>query len=182
MSSLIDEIFACNKAFVESKGYEEYLTDKLPNKKLAILTCMDARLSELLPAALGLRNGDAKLIKNAGGTVTHPFGSVMRSLLVCIYEMEVEEIAVVGHYDCGMLGFDPQTMTEKMLARGISRERLAMLKYCGVDLGSWLVGFQSVQASVQDTVALIRQHPLVPEDVKVHGLLIDPVTGRLSRV
>ncbi|MCL1985199.1 MAG: carbonic anhydrase [Betaproteobacteria bacterium] len=182
MSSRMDEIFACNKAFVENKGYEEYLTDKLPNKKLAILTCMDARLTELLPAALGLRNGDAKVIKNAGGTVTHPFGSVMRSLLVCIYEMEVEEIAVVGHHDCGMLGFDPQAIVEKMLARGIPRERLAMLKYCGVDLGSWLVGFASVQASVQDTVALIRQHPLVPEDVNVHGLLIDPVTGRLSRV
>ena len=182
MSSRMAEIFAYNEAFVENKGYEEYLTNKLPDKKLAILSCMDTRLTELLPAALGLRNGDAKLIKNAGGTITHPFGSVMRSLLVCIYEMGVEEIAVVGHYDCGMLGFDPTAMMEKMVARGIPRERLAMLKYCGVNLDTWLMGFQSVQASVQDTVTLIRQHPLVPEDVKIHGLLIDPVTGRLSRV
>jgi carbonic anhydrase len=182
MVSHMDEILAYNKAFVENKVYEDYLTDKLPNKKLAILACMDTRLTELLPAALGLRNGDVKLIKNAGGTVTHPFGSVMRSLLVCIYEMGVEEIAVVGHHDCGMLGFDPNTIMEKMLARGISRERLTMLKYCGVDLNAWLGGFKSVQASVQDTVTIIRQHPLVPEDVKAHGWIIDPVTGCLSRL
>jgi len=180
MASLMDEIFAYNKAFVENKDYEQYLTDKLPDKKLAILACMDTRLTGLLPAALGLRNGDVKLIKNAGGTIAHPFGSVMRSLLVCVYEMDVKEIAVVGHNDCGMQGFDLHAITEKMRMRGIPQERLEMVKYYGINLDAWLVGFENVQASVQDAVALIRRHPLMPEDVNVYGLLIDPLTGSLS--
>lgn len=63
--STIDEILAHNKTFVEEKGYLKYSTDKYPDKKLAIVSCMDTRLTELLPAALGLKNGDAKIIKNA---------------------------------------------------------------------------------------------------------------------
>jgi carbonic anhydrase len=176
----MDEILAYNTTFVENKGYEQYLTNRQPEKKLAILTCMDTRLTELLPAALGLRNGDVKLIKNAGGTITHPFGSVMRSLLVCVYEMGVQDIAVVGHYDCGMQGFDMNAIIEKMRMRGIPQDQLDMLKYYGINLESWLAGFESAQASVQDAVVLIRRHPLMPADVKVHGLLIDPLTGRLS--
>ena len=80
----------------EEKRYEQYAASKYPNKKIAILTCMDTRLVELLPAALGLRNGDVKIIKNAGGVVTNPFGSVIRSLLVAIIELGVEEIMVIG--------------------------------------------------------------------------------------
>ena len=63
---MIDQIIDFNKSFVAQKGYEKYLTDKYPDKKLAVLSCMDTRLTELLPAALGLKNGDAKIIKNAG--------------------------------------------------------------------------------------------------------------------
>ena len=56
---IIEEIIKYNEQFVASKGYEKYLTSKYPDKKLAILSCMDTRLTELLPAALGLKNGDA---------------------------------------------------------------------------------------------------------------------------
>ena len=59
---MIDQIIDYNKTFVAQKGYEKYLTDKYPDKKLAVLSCMDTRLTELLPAALGLKNGDAKII------------------------------------------------------------------------------------------------------------------------
>ena len=76
---MIEEMLAYNKKFVEEKRYEQYAASKYPNKKVAILTCMDTRLTELLPAALGLKNGDAKIIKNAGGVITHPYGSVVRS-------------------------------------------------------------------------------------------------------
>jgi carbonic anhydrase len=59
-----------NEQFVENRRYEKYLTDKYPDKKMVILTCMDTRLGQLLPKALNLRNGDAKIIKNARwGTV-----------------------------------------------------------------------------------------------------------------
>ena len=76
---MIDQIIEFNKTFVAQKGYEKYLTDKYPDKKLAVLSCMDTRLTELLPAALGLKNGDAKIIKNAGGLVISAFDSAMRS-------------------------------------------------------------------------------------------------------
>ena len=72
---MIDELLDFNRSFVEQKGYEPYLTTKYPDKKIAIVTCMDTRLVELLLAALGLKNGDVKMIKNAGGVITHPFGS-----------------------------------------------------------------------------------------------------------
>ena len=91
---MIDELLNFNKTFVETKGYEKYITNKYPDKKIAIVTCMDTRLTELLPAALGIKNGDVKIIKNAGGTITHPFGSAMRSLLVAIYELGVEEVMI----------------------------------------------------------------------------------------
>ena len=82
---MIDEILRFNKRFVIEKGYEQYITSKYPDKKIAIVTCMDTRLVELLPAALGIRNGDVKIIKNAGATITHPFDSTVRSLLIAIY-------------------------------------------------------------------------------------------------
>ena len=93
---MIEEILEYNRKFVEEKGYEPYVTSKYPDKKIAILTCMDTRLTSLLPAALGLKNGDVKMIKNAGGVITHPYGSVVRSLLVGILELGVEEVMVIG--------------------------------------------------------------------------------------
>ena len=82
---MIDEILKFNREFVAGKGYEKFVTNKYPDKKIAILSCMDTRLTELLPAALGVKNGDVKMIKNAGGIISHPFGSVIRSLLVAIF-------------------------------------------------------------------------------------------------
>ena len=79
---MLEEILEFNKKFVENRGYEKYITNKYPDKKIAILSCMDTRLTELLPAALGIHNGDVKIIKNAGAVISHPFGSVIRSLLV----------------------------------------------------------------------------------------------------
>ena len=64
---MIEELLAYNRKFVEEKRYEQYAASKYPNKKIAILTCMDTRLVELLPAALGLRNGDVKIIKTPAG-------------------------------------------------------------------------------------------------------------------
>ena len=89
---MIDEILNYNKEFVKEEKYKKYITTKYPDKKIAILTCMDTRLTELLPAALGIKNGDVKIIKNAGGVVTSPFGSVVRSLLVAIFELGVNEV------------------------------------------------------------------------------------------
>ena len=179
---IIDEILAYNRQFVAEKKYEPYRTSKYPNKKIAILTCMDTRLVELLPAALGLRNGDVKIIKNAGGEVTNPFGSVIRSLLVAIIELGVEEIMVIGHTDCGVQHIDSEQMIQHMKARGISQESIDLMKYCGIDFQRWLAGFDTVEQSVTDTVDTIRNHPLMPKDVRIGGYVIDTETGALTTV
>lgn len=179
---MIEEILEFNRQFVETKQYEKYITGKYPTKKIAILSCMDTRLTELLPAALGLRNGDVKIIKNAGAVISSPFGSVMRSLIIAIYSLGVQDILVIGHYDCGVQNMDSHELLEKMKARGITEDSLALIKFLGVDFDTWLRGFEDVGQSVSDTVSKITGHPLIPKDVNVYGLVIDPTTGRLDRV
>ncbi len=177
---MIDDIIAYNKHFVEEKEYEKYTSSKYPNKKIAILTCMDTRLVELLPAALGMKNGDVKMIKNAGGVISNPFGSVIRSLLVAIFELGVEEIMVIGHTDCGVQHIDSQQMISHMKERGITQENIDFIKYCGIDFEKWLTGFDTVEQSVTNTVNTIRRHPLIPKDVKIGGYVMDSVTGELQ--
>lgn len=176
---MIDEILAYNKKFVEEKRYEQYAASKYPNKKIAIITCMDTRLVELLPAALGFKNGDVKIIKNAGGVVSNPFGSVIRSLLVAIIELGVEEVMVIGHTDCGVQHIDSELMIHHMKERGITQESIDLMKYCGVNFENWLAGFDTVEQSVTDTVDTIKHHPLMPQDIKIGGYVIDSVTGEL---
>jgi carbonic anhydrase len=182
MKIMIEELLEFNEDFVKNMHYEKFISSKYPSKKIAILSCMDTRLSELLPAALGLKNGDAKIIKNAGAIISSPFGSVMRSLIVAIYDLEVEEILVVGHYDCGMQSIDSKLILEKMESRNISSDEINLIKYCGVDLDVWLSGFESVEESVKATVNIIVNHPLIPKDIKVFGLIMDPKTGKVDRV
>lgn len=180
--STIEDILAFNERFVEEKRYEQYATDKYPDKKLAIVSCMDTRLTELLPAALGLKNGDAKIIKNAGGVISHPFGSVIRSLLVAVFELGVETIMVVGHSNCGAQHMNAQEMIGHMLDAGISQDHIAMMDYCGVDFESWLAGFGDGEESVRATTETIAHHPLLPAHVEVKGFIIDSTTGELAPV
>ena len=126
---------------------------------------MDTRLTELLPAALGIHNGDVKIIKNAGAVISHPFGSVIRSLLVAIIELGVEEVMVIAHSDCGACHMNSDE-----------------IRYCGVDFNSGLGGFDDPVKSVRGTVRSIENHPLIPKDVRVHGFIIDSLTGELTRV
>ena len=177
---MIDTILEYNRKFVESGEYEKYKTSKYPDKKIAILTCMDTRLVTLLPAALGIRNGDVKLIKNAGAVVTNPFDSTIRSLLVAIYELGVNEIMVIGHTGCGVQGMDAGEMLHLMKERGIDDEHISLMRHCGIDLDSWLHGFDDTPSAILETIDLIYHHPLVPKDVVVRGYMMDSVTGELT--
>ena len=199
---MIDLIIDYNKAFVESKGYEKYLTDKYPDKggthdvddivggyQLAVLeswcsplSCMDTRLTELLPAALGLKNGDAKIIKNAGGLVISAFDSAMRSLIVAIYELGVEEIMVVAHSHCGACHMSFDHFHHEMIARGVTDETLDTIQKCDIDLHHWLESFKDTPESVRKTVETIKTHPLVPKDIIVRGFIIDSETGELEEI
>ena len=178
--SLISDMLEQNGTFVSRREYESMRTDRFPNKKLVVLSCMDTRLTELLPRAMGFANGDVKLIKNAGAIVSHPFGSVMRSILVAVYELGAEEVVVVGHHDCGMTGLSCARVLDKARERGIPAETLATLGNSGIDLQKWLTGFERVEDGVRQSVETIRNHPLIPRGVPVHGLIIHPETGKLD--
>ena len=177
---MIDDILKYNERFVAEKAYEPYVTDKFPAKGLAVLTCMDTRLTELLPKALGLRNGDAKIIKNAGGLILSETDSSIRSLLVGIYELGVREVMVVHHSTCGACHMSYEEFKPHMLERGIPEETLSEWEAKGV--ADWLEGFHDTEASVRRTVAAVKNHPLVPKDVIVRGFIIDSVTGGLTEI
>ncbi|WP_391574865.1 beta-class carbonic anhydrase [Cohnella sp.] len=179
----MDEILAFNKQFVEGKDYEQYLTtNRPPEKRVIIVTCMDARLTELLPKAMNMKNGDAKIIKNAGAIITSPFGNIMRSVLVALYELHANEVFLVGHHDCGMTGIDPNEVVKHMQARGIPEHVIHTLRHSGINLYRWLTGFDSVRESVVNSVEIVRNHPLLPPGTPVHGLIIHPDTGELEVV
>jgi carbonic anhydrase len=180
--SLLNEILSHNQTFVTEKQYAPYITTKFPDKRIVILTCMDTRLVELLPKAMNLKNGDVKIVKSAGAVINHPFGGIMRSLLVAVYELQADEIYIIGHYDCGMSTIDPEQMMQKMVDRGISEETIQMLKYSGVELDDWLRGFKDVQETVKHSVDMVVNHPLMVAEVPVHGLVINPATGQLDVV
>lgn len=175
-----EEMMRHNSRFVEEKQYEKYVTSKYPDKKIAIVTCMDTRLVELLPAALGIRNGDVKMIKNAGGVITDPFDSAMRSLLVAVYELGVDEIMIIGHTECGVQGMNAEEMLRLMRERGVPEKNIEEMRNQGRDLDEWLTGFDECASAVTDTVSLVRNHPLMPAGITVKGYIIDSVTGKLN--
>jgi carbonic anhydrase len=177
---IVTKILEHNEKFVADKEFKQFETSKLPDKKLVILSCMDTRLVELLPKAMNIRNGDVKIVKSAGAIVAHPFGSIMRSLLVAVYELGADEICVVGHHDCGMSKLDADSFLSKAVERGITEETLDTVKYSGIDLHQWLKGFDKVEDSVRDSVNQIKNHPLLAEGIPVHGFVIDPATGKLD--
>src|SRR5687768_11470176 len=180
--SILSDILEHNRRFVADKEYKRYETDRWPNKKIVVVTCMDTRLVELLPAAMDLRQGDAKVLKTAGAIVASPFGSIMRSILVAVYQLGAQEVAVVGHHGCGMTNLNCDAILEAAISRGIDPDTIEELKHSGIKLEDWLRGFTDLQDSVRQSVNTIRQHPLMPKDVIVHGLLISPETGELEVV
>jgi carbonic anhydrase len=143
---------------------------------------MDTRLTSLLTAALGLDNGDANIIKVAGAWFTDPYGSVMRSLLVAIYELGVKEIMVIAHTECGFQHTNCTRMTELMKQGGIDDQVFEAVKEKGINLETWLEGFKDTESSVRNSIAIIRNHPLVPAHVEAYGYIFETDTGRLIEV
>lgn len=181
--ALLEQILEENAKFTASLP-ESYLhrndkVSKYPARQLAIYTCMDTRLVDFLEPAMGISRGEAKVIKAAGNMITGPFDEVIRSLMVAVYELGVNEIMVVGHKDCGMQHSTSDSLKERMLARGIKPE--AIKKVEG-EFAKWVDVFQHPRENVENTVEAIKSNPLLPDDIIVHGLLFCPDTGKLEVV
>lgn len=178
---ILDQVLQANERFINnlSDEFVNYYaeTDKMPKRQLAVFTCMDTRLVDFLEPAMGIKHGEAKVIKTAGNSVTRSFGATIRSLVVGIFELGVKEILVVGHLDCGMSNITSESLIEKMLRRNISPDAIEMIKD---ELEDWTNNFHHPENNVVETVFKIRSNPLIPKDVPVHGLIFDPKTGRLK--
>lgn len=138
-----------------------------PLSGLAIVTCMDARLD--VEEALGLRTGDAHIIRNAGGIVTD---DVIRSLVVSQQLLGTDEIVLIQHSGCGLHGADEGALRDRLAdMAGTTADAIA------IEFGS----FPDLEASVRAQVARLEAHPYL-RSVPVHGLIFDVATGRLHEI
>ncbi len=173
---LLNKILEANQRFVKPAAFPPLAKD--PKKQFAIFTCMDTRLVEFLEPAMGIRRGDAKVIKNAGNTLVDPLhGGVIRSLVAAIFMLGVEEVFVIGHRDCGMSSVDAAALKRRMVDRGIDPATIDQLV---PDLAQWLGAFSCPERNVVDVVEKIRGNPLIPKEVPIHGLIFCPDDGHLE--
>ncbi|MGH3022790.1 MAG: beta-class carbonic anhydrase [Gaiellaceae bacterium] len=137
-----------------------------PGRRLAVVTCMDARLD---PARfLGLEPGDAHVIRNAGGLVTD---DALRSLVISHWLLGTQEVAVIAHTDCGMLTFTNDDL----------RGRLA--DEAGADAGHVdFLPFDDLETSVRGSLQAIRESPLLPGSLELSGWVYDVTSGRIAEV
>jgi carbonic anhydrase len=161
--ALVDEVRAANDAY--ASRFTKGDLPLPPGRKFAVVACMDARLD---PAkALGLEEGDAHVIRNAGGRAA----DALRSLVISQRLLGTKEILVVHHTDCGMLTFDNPTLY------GICREDL------GTDASDIdFLPFSDLEQSVREDVEVIRSSPLIARGTPVTGFIYDVKTGRIREV
>jgi carbonic anhydrase len=159
----IDELLAANARYAER--FDKGGLPAAPARRVAVVTCMDARM--LTSRMLGLEEGDAHVIRNAGGRVQ----DALRSLVISQRMLGTEEVMVIHHAGCGMLGLDNATVRAKVRAD------------LGADDGGLdYLGFDDLEQSVRDDVAWLRDSPLVGDGVTIRGFIYDEQTGRLHEV
>src|SRR5699024_7603753 len=115
----LDEMLEYNKRFVESKDYEPYKTDSIPNQRVVVFTCIDSRLVELVPEAGSIHNGGVTMLKDAGAISRKPLATIMKSILVAVEERQAAEVTVIGHHDCGMSHGDSASLCHTMVDKGV---------------------------------------------------------------
>src|SRR5215469_17641702 len=158
--SVIDEVLQANQVYAQTHELRR-LTPR-PERKLAILTCMDTRLSI---RTLGLKTGDAHIIRNAGGIVTD---DSIRSLLVSHHLLGTEEFMIINHTDCGLM----QTSEQDLRARIQSKSGTAAIA------PAFFYAFQDVDENVRHQLQKLRTHPWIPKSVAIRGFVYDVTSGR----
>lgn len=180
--SVATEVLQANEKFLRTRqqaGCDVGKVSKRPAQKVAVVTCMDARLIDLLEPALGLARGDANIIKVAGNVIGDTFSDVVRSLIVSVYELGAEKVFVVGHEDCGMERTTAEDLAVKMEARGIAP---SVIHATFNDMKVWADSFTCAADNVKQAVAALKENPLLPADLPIIGFVINPDTGKLTEI
>jgi carbonic anhydrase len=162
---VVDEVLKANEQY--ASNFDLGGLPMPPARKLAVLACMDARLD--VAQILGLKPGDAHVIRNAGGIAT---GDALRSLIVSHHLLGTREFMIVNHTDCGMLTFHDHELIERL-------ERSTGASAVGP---STFHAFSDLEKNVAEQVRKLRSHPWIPADVPIRGFIYDVKTGRLAEV
>ena len=163
--STTDEILKANETYAENfTGGELPLP---PARKLAVVACMDARL--IVSQILGLKAGDAHIIRDAGGIVTE---DALRSLIISHQLLGTQEFIIINHTDCGMLTFKDEELRAK-LQKQTGTATVARVAFHA---------FSNLEENVRQQIQKVRSHPWVPKQVSVRGFIYDVKTGRLKEV
>jgi carbonic anhydrase len=163
--SATDEILRANEEYARNFKLGDLSTP--PARRLAILACMDARLT--VEEFSGLKTGDAHIIRNAGGIVTD---DAIRSLLISHYLLGTNEWVIVEHTGCGML-----TVNDEDLLGRLEKATGAV-----AHAPSHFHGFTDLETNLRRQIAKLRSHPWVPKEISVRGFIYDVGTGRLNEV
>jgi len=160
---LTDRILEANRAWSDARFPGPAAVQ--PSRRLVVVTCMDSRIDVF--EAVGLRNGEAHIIRNAGGLITD---DVQRSIALSQRKLGTVDLAVIQHDDCGMCGFDADAFRADLLAD------------TGAEPGWDVAGFVDVDESVRRQIATIEASPWIRQDGDIAGFVYDPDTGRLRLI
>ena len=160
----VDEILEANSRY--AAGFDKGDLPMPPGRRFAVVTCMDARLDPAKYA--GLAEGDAHVIRNAGGIVSD---DALRSLVISHWLLGTEEAIVVGHTDCGMETFTDEQLQQKLAE--VTGEEVSDIEFHS---------FPRVHDRVRESVRRIRESPLLPDSFAAKGFVYDVRSGRLEEV
>jgi carbonic anhydrase len=163
--STIDDVLKANETYSQNFALGNLLLP--PARKLAIVACMDARLT--VSQVLGLKTGDAHIIRNAGGIVTD---DALRSLIISHHLLGTQEFMIINHTDCGMLTFKDEELHAK----------LQTLTGTATVAPVHFYAFSSLEENVRQQVQKVKSHPWIPKQIPVRGFIYDVKTGRLREV
>lgn len=163
--SVADELLKANQEF--SRNFKLGDLSARPKRHVAVLSCMDSRI--MFEHCLGLKPGDAHMIRNAGGIATD---DALRSLIVSHHLLDTEEFIIINHTDCGLLNVQEYEL----------RQLLAEKTGAIASEPAHFYAFDDLEENVRQQVRKTKAHPWIPKHLPVRGFVYDVKTGKLSEV
>ncbi len=163
--SVIEEVRKSNESYAQNFTLGDLPMP--PGRKLAVVACMDARLT--VEEMLGLKTGDAHIIRNAGGIVTE---DALRSLIISHHLLGTQEFMIINHTDCGMLTFKDEELRAKL------QQQTGTATVAPVHFHA----FSDLEENVRQQIQRVKSHPWITEHIPVRGFVFDVKSGRLNEV